>query len=228
MAMDKLLTIEDVRKALVERSYYDSGKKYYSANVKVYSFGDIDEVLKKYPTKYHNRVKQYFKNEYINSLWYQWLEDSFEQFKYEISDAKACLKDGKQGNLSIYANLIDRAYNLITEDYLLGRNGGHWCFDISEDYEDILNNIEYELEDEDNKLEDYQEQLKDIIEDQHAINHILEFASAYAKSLDFNYELDYRVSEYIEELKTEDQSNKEIKQAKTLAAKHGYIIAKEL
>lgn len=234
--MSKLITVdevrkqlvEEVRKQLVERDYYHSGQHWYEANVKVYSFGDIDEVLKKYPKRYHERIKEHFTDEYINSLRYEWLNQEYDQFKYEISDAKACLKDAKQGGWIIDAGLIDRAYNLITNDYLLGRSGGHWCIEVSEDYEDTLDNIEYELEDEENKLEDYQEQLQDILKDQLALAHILEFANRYAKSLEFNYELDFRVEEYIEELKKENQDNKEIKQAKTLASKHGYILAKEV
>ena len=46
--------------------------------------------------------------------------------------------------------------------------------------------------------------------------------------MSFKDELEYRIEEFVDEKKIELQAEKEISQAKSLAEKHGYILAQAI
>ena len=211
---------EVTEKITEERDYYDH-KRYFSVNVKRYNDGvDVDGLIAKYPKKYQKGLKDIFTDEWVDKLYWQWLEDE-ERYLLDVFEGGVDL-NWRVGEYYDEDDAKIMAKRQLFFDYgFAGRSGGHFVFDSNVDEEDILEDIRNT--DDVEYIEERLETLKDLLE---SVLYIKNDVSARNKSLKFEDEIIFRLDEELENVKAEVKSVEEVKKAKKLAKRNGYVLAK--
>ena len=118
-----------------------------------------------------------------------------------------------------------KAIDQVCDAGLYGRMGGHFCFrtGIRIKIDTFLNEI-----DECYSFEEANQKYREILKSHERALFILDQAKKTVDSIKKTGMLDeikHRIDDFIDEWDKQDQAAREIKQAKTLAKKHGYILA---
>lgn len=221
--------------------YYDSGTKYFEVNVKRYHDGiDIEEFIKKYPKKYHNKLLEEFTESKIYTIYSLWLE---YEASYLIND---CIK----GHCM---NTSEKWWREnVEKKILIGENTGYQYIDEKESKTEKLNILEDWIKKDKEEIEMFslvkdiyqlgrsgghicftinyntsalEEIVSGYIEDKEDIKNIIEeaedikdkvlklktFIDNFNKNLNFKDELSFRIEEYMEELKEIEEEDIKIK-----------------
>lgn len=188
---------EELFDELEENDRYENNENYHAVNVKQYHQKAviIEEMAQKYPKKYQKRILLNFDEEYISELYLDWLQFETE-YLFEI------LNHREDYEMAFETKKERQAMNKISEIYQAGRMGGwiifHFTSDTKQWLDDIINYNE------DYTLEEIKEAIKKSEEELEEIETIKNFIKTFSDNLHFENELEYRIEEYIEELKEED------------------------
>lgn len=110
---------------------------------------------------------------------------------------------------------------------LYGRMGG-W-FGVRSDVASNLENLLFSLSIGDTMAEiDASHDITGYFSEVDAIQWVLNEAKKFNDGLSFEEELKYRIEEFVSDLEVELKKEKEVKTAKTLAEKHGYLLARAI
>jgi len=212
--MNKKL-INDAKKAIRDYDSLNSDRYYrhlesgrpHQVNVKRYNDDiDIEGIIKntlkykkyfytsnqnKLIKKYSHDILETFTDEYLQDTWYSWLENECEQLKYELSE------------------IITFKHLNMSDFHFRGRSGGYACFDDNVDQyaselDEWISDTElYPIDEYKNDILEYTKDINDAIQE---ISDAKEFIKKFNNSLNFHYEVFYRINELIEELEAEEKS----------------------
>jgi hypothetical protein len=190
----------------------------YCVNVKRgCDYVNIEDLASKYSKKLKEAILEEFNEDYMGNLYQDWLEYVSEYFIEEY------LKDNCSDDEKVkkYIPFIDKK-----SMGLYGRSGG-W-FGVTSDVEDNLEALLMDIED--MKLKELYKyhDIDSYFQKVEAIKWVLNEADKYNKGLKWKDELEFKVEEFVGEKKEDIQKEKELNQARTLAKKQGYILAKEV
>jgi hypothetical protein len=198
----------------VNRGY--DHREVYCVNVKRgLDYGDLAGSIEGYSKKLKEAVRAEFTDEYIGGLYQDWLESEANYFIEDFLKDNCC----EDENVKKYMPFLNEG-----SIGLYGRSGG-WFGVTSE----VADNLEALLTDLDSgmKLQEVYEyhDIDSYFDTIEAIEWVLDEADKYNKGMSWKDELIFRIDEFVEEKKEELQAEKEVNQARSLAEKHGYILA---
>lgn len=184
---------------LIEDQRYYQGQNRHSVDVKRYNnYIDIKELIKDYPVKYREEIKNMYTDEDIEQVYQLFIEQAREQLRYEISDIENITKGCKDEH---------KTFKHITDDKVLflGRSGGWACFE--DDGDQIANELDGWINEEDIKefeedIKNHIEELSQIIEE---ITYLKDFIDNYNAGLDFESYIKEEINNFIEDLKEEEE-----------------------
>ena len=210
-------------KAKETMEYLDTVSRYYQGRVfcvNVKRHGDdfdVEDISSKYPKQVRKAVAEEFADEKLGDIHWRWLEyeasffvdDYLKQNCEDREDVEKYMTHLKDDSIGFY-----------------GRSGG-W-FGVSgkvyEEFEELL----LDLDDNDytfGQINQYHD-IGGMFAKVEAITWVLNEADKYNKGLTFKDELTYKIEEFVSEITDQLKEEKEVKTAKTLAEKHGYVLAK--
>jgi len=210
-------------KATEAMDYLDSVSRYYQGRVfcvnvkRHHEDFDIEKIASKYPKMIREAILEEFGGEEISEGYYQWLND---EASYFIDDL---LKNDCQDRKDVKKHMP------YLKDKLgfYGRSGGWFGVNgkVYEEFEELLLDLDddYTLD----QIYQYHD-IEGMLAEVEAVKWVLDEADKFNKGLDYQDELIFRIEEFVENIKIDIKNRKEVKTAKTLAEKHGYILARAI
>lgn len=203
---------------------FDDGQ--YSFRIKE-TDGYVEEIAEKYPKKYRNRILEEFDDDRLSSLssdtWDWWWTDVKDGFNEEDHYIR---KDGDEKILKL---VIDEFKLEGMDDYLnlefkyCATNLQDWMYDLKGELEANLLKPSYSCDSEKcigchdlqnckenhfGELGDLAYRIIDVFETDIAINFFVERCEETWGTFDWEGELEYRIGEFVEELKEEEKKRK--------------------
>jgi hypothetical protein len=210
----KLQQLKELNDTMNKEKRYYEGENWYCVNVKRgIDYVGIDGLYKKLKLtkKQTEKLKLFFTEERLNDIYYEWLRWSWVDLNEMFED--------KENDVST----MDWADN--KKIISLGRSGGWACFQLAQDIDTLIEAIE-------NKdyayFDNIPEAKKEVLRLMKKVDKVKSYIEKFNNGLNWEQELKYRIEEKLVEVKEEIQSEKEVKTAKKLAEKNGYILAQKI
>jgi len=167
-------------------------KKYHAVNVKRYNdYVGIDKLLEKIDTKkwIKNELKSYFNDDEIDNSYYSFLEFSWYQLQYELSDIQDITEGGTDEH---------KQFQYFEKVYSMGRSGGWACFEMFnwDEVENDLNRIIDGKETEYFTLDEIEAMLEET-------EYIKEYIKNYNNGLSFEYFLTDQIEQKTDDIESE-------------------------
>lgn len=189
-------------------SYYGDDSVVY-ANIKNYNFADIDSVKKLIPKKYHKLFDRDITDEIINDI--EW-------------NCRNWRIEGIKDN-----GYYSEKYPSVEFVGCYGRSGGWYGLTVAESWHDDIDEMIEAIDEKPNERQYTLADINQAVKAWDQVQKCLDEIEAEAKAFDGTDEVFCSIeANWFEGWDDEIKADKEVKKAKELAKKHGYILAKEV